>query len=114
MGTLLAFLGVATMRHKPDRDGNEHHPTVTDVQGSVGVTKSVFAALAGVMPDDDHNYLTRAEIRHGWGNILNIRLHTTIPRSAEGREFGDRLRGAIDDALGDQRHSVEIVWEAPA
>lgn len=75
------------------------------------MTKSVLSAIAHVVPDDGHTYVTKLDIRRGWGNILYIRLHTTVPHSA-GREFGDRLRNAIGEALGDERHSVEIVWGA--
>jgi hypothetical protein len=76
------------------------------------MTKRVLAAIAEVLPDDGHNYLTKLEIRHGWGDILNVQLHTTMPRSETGRQFGDQLRDAIGNALGDERHHVEIVWGA--
>jgi hypothetical protein len=76
------------------------------------VTKSVLSAIAQVLPDDGHNYLTKLDIRRGWGDVLHVRLHTTVPPSAAGREFGDRLRDAIGQALGDERHSVVIVWGA--
>ena len=76
------------------------------------MTKRVLTAIAKVLPDDGHNYFTKLEIRRGWGNILNVQLHTTMPHSEAGREFGDKLRLAISEALGDERHHVEIVWGA--
>lgn len=80
--------------------------------GFAGMTKRVLTAIAKVLPDDDQNYLTKLEIRRGWGNIFNVQLHTTMPQSEAGREFGDELRLAIGEALGDERHHVEIVWGA--
>jgi hypothetical protein len=82
------------------------------------MTKRVFSAITQVLPDDDDGdgdgdgdaYLTRVDIRRGWGNVLNVRLHTTTPHTEAGREFGEKLRGAIEHALGDERHLVEIVW----
>ncbi len=74
------------------------------------MTKSVLSAIAGVLPDDNHNYVTKFEIGRGWGNVLNIRLQTTISSPDAGRELGDRLRHALGEALADERHHVEIVW----
>ena len=76
------------------------------------MTRRVLAAVAQVLPDDGQNHLTRLDIHHGWGDTLNVRLHTTMPQSAIGREFGVKLREAVDGALIDQRHTVEIVWDA--
>jgi hypothetical protein len=33
-------------------------------------------------------------------------------QSEFGREFGTKLREAVADALEDERHTVEIVWDA--
>jgi hypothetical protein len=74
------------------------------------MTKRILSAIAQVLPDDDQNYLTKIDIRRGWGDVLNVRLHTTMPRTEYGREFGQRLREAIGEALGEERHLVEIVW----
>ena len=76
------------------------------------MTKRVLSAIAQVLPDDGHHYLTKVDIRRGWGDILNVQLHTTMPRTESGREFGQKLREAIDEALRDERHFVEIVWGA--
>jgi hypothetical protein len=35
-----------------------------------------------------------------------------MPRNEGGRELGERLRSAIGEALGDERHFVEMVWGA--
>lgn len=76
------------------------------------MTKRVLSAIAEVLPDDGHNYLTKVDIRRGWGDVLNVQLHTTMPRTEGGRELGEKLRDAIDKALRDERHLVEIVWGA--
>jgi hypothetical protein len=73
--------------------------------------KRVLGAVTEALPDDDNNHLSRLDMHYGWGSVLNIRLYPTMPHSAAGREFGANLRGAVDDALGENRHSVEIVWE---
>jgi hypothetical protein len=77
-----------------------------------GVTKCALSVIAEVLPDDGHGHLTKIDIRRGWGNVLNIRLHTTMPRTEAGQRFGDQLRNAMSQALGDERLSVEIVWGA--
>jgi hypothetical protein len=33
-----------------------------------------------------------------------------MPRTEDGRGIGEKLRDAIDEALRDERHFVEIVW----
>jgi hypothetical protein len=76
------------------------------------MTERVLSAIAQVLPDDSRNYFTRVDVRRGWGDILNVQLSTTLPRSEAGRELGDQLRHAIAEALGDERHLVEIVWGA--
>jgi hypothetical protein len=35
-----------------------------------------------------------------------------MPRTEDERELGEKLRAAIDEALRDERHLVEIVWGA--
>jgi hypothetical protein len=76
------------------------------------MTKRLFSAIAQALPDDGRDYLTKLVIRRGWGNVLNVQLHTTLPRSEAGRELGDQLRAAIAEVLGEERHHVEIVWGA--
>jgi RNA binding exosome subunit len=76
------------------------------------MTKRVLSAIAQVLPDDGHNYLTKVDIRRGWGDVLNVQLHTTMSRTEGGRALGEKLRDAIDEALRDERHVVEIVWGA--
>ena len=76
------------------------------------MTKRVLSAIAEVLPDDGHNYLTKVDIRRGWGDVLNVQLHATMPRTEDERELGEKLRAAIDEALRDERHLVEIVWGA--
>ena len=78
------------------------------------MTRRVLAAVAEVLPDDGCNHLARLDIRHGWGNTLNVRLYTTMHQSEFGREFGTKLREAVADALEDERHTVEIVWDSLA
>jgi hypothetical protein len=78
------------------------------------MTKRVLSAIAQVLPDDGHNYFTKVDIHPGWGNILHVRLHMTMPISEARRKLGDQLRHAIGEALGDERHSVDIVWGARA
>jgi hypothetical protein len=75
------------------------------------MTKRVLSAIVQALPDDGHNYLTKVDIRRGWGDVLNVQLHTTMPPTA-GRELGEKLRDAINEALRDERHFVEIVWGA--
>ena len=78
------------------------------------MTRRVLAAVAEVLPDDGCNHLARLDIRQGWGNTLNVRLYTTMHQSEGGREFGTKLREAVAHALEDERHTVEIVWDALA
>jgi hypothetical protein len=76
------------------------------------MTRRVLSAIAQVLPDDDHHYLTKVDIRRGWGDVLNVRLHTTMTRTEGGRELGQKLRDAVGEALEHERHLVEIVWGA--
>jgi hypothetical protein len=76
------------------------------------MTKRVLSAIAQVLPDDGRDYLTKVDIRRGWGDVLNVQLHTAMPCSEVGRELGEKLRDAVGEALRDERHVVEIVWGA--
>ena len=51
------------------------------------MTKRILSAIAQVLPDDGHHYLTEVDIRPGWGDVLNVHLHTTMPHTEAGREF---------------------------
>jgi hypothetical protein len=75
------------------------------------VTKRILEAIAEVLPDDGHHHISRLDVRRGWGNILNIRIHAT---TTAGEGLKVKLREAIEKAVGDQRHSIEIVWNTPS
>ncbi len=74
------------------------------------MTKRVLSSIAEVLPDDGHNYLTKVDIRRGWGDVLNVQVHTTMTRAEGGRVLGEKLRDAVHEALRDERHFVQIVW----
>lgn len=73
------------------------------------MTKRILAAIAEVAPDDGHNHISRLDVRRG--GILNIRVHAA---KTAGEGLRVKLRQAIENAVGDQRHSIEIVWNTPS
>lgn len=76
-------------------------------------TKRLLIALAHALPDEGSSHLTGFNLHTGWGDILNVRLHTAMQRTSVGMEFGTELRQAVSEVLGQQRHAVEIVWDSP-
>jgi hypothetical protein len=74
-------------------------------------TKHILSAIADALPDDGRIYITKVEIHPGWGDIVNIRLHAPAVRSEAVPEEWRTLRSGISSALGEMRHSVDIVWE---
>ena len=87
-------------------------PWTSEDAGRAEEMKRALTAIAEGLPDLDHNYLTKVDISRGWGDILNVRLHTTLPHSEAWRGFGDQVRSALDETLADERHHVEIVSSA--
>ena len=81
--------------------------SVLDQAEGVGAVRRVLDALGRVLPEEGYGHLTGLDIRQGWGNVLKIRLYTPL----DGEEFGARVRRVVDDALGAERHVVEIVWD---
>jgi hypothetical protein len=70
--------------------------------------KQVLQAVAGSLPDDGENVLTKLELYEGWGDILVVRLH--VADRAGDRGLAKRVRESVTDAVGERRHQVEIVW----
>ena len=75
-----------------------------------GIAKQVFHALADALPDDGWSLISSLKLRRGWGDIVEVRIHT--PLSLRQREEMASLKLAIEDALDGQRHRVEIVWDS--
>jgi hypothetical protein len=73
------------------------------------VMKRVLFAIAELLPDGDQSYLTKVDISRGWGDVVNIRLHTALPHSETRRGFTEKVRNAMSEILEDERHRVEIV-----
>jgi hypothetical protein len=86
--------------------------SVLDQAVGAGAVRRVLDALGQVLPEEGYGHLTGLDIRKGWGNVLKIRLYTPLSQTKDGEEFGARVRRVVDDALGAERHVVEIVWDA--
>ena len=84
--------------------------SVLDQAVGAGAVRRVDA-LGQVLPEEGYGHLTGLDIRKGWGNMLKIRLCTPLSQAKDGEEFGARVRRVVDDALGAERHVVEIVWD---
>ena len=50
--------------------------SLPDQAAGVGAVRRVLDALGQVLPEEGYGHLTRLDIRHGWGNVLNIRLYS--------------------------------------
>jgi len=74
---------------------------------SADTTKRVLAAILHSLPDEGPGLLAKLEIRHGWGDVVHVRL-SLGPTT---RELPAHLRLAVESALGDLRHRVEVEWE---
>ena len=72
--------------------------------------KRLLLAIAEALPEHGPSHVRSIEFRHGWGDILNVRLHTPLAPTPEGRSIAAQLKAAVSDVLADQRHAVEIVW----
>jgi hypothetical protein len=75
-----------------------------------GTTKRVFHALANAVPEDGWSAISALNLRRGWGNVVDVRVHT--PLSLGQREEMAPLQLAIEVALAEYRHRVEIIWES--
>jgi hypothetical protein len=75
-----------------------------------GTTKRVFQAVANALHEDSRSVISALKLRRGWGDVVNVRIHT--PLSLQQREELVPFQAAIEEALGGQRHRVEIVWES--
>ena len=68
------------------------------------VTKRVFRAIADAHPGDSDFEISRVEIRHGWGDIVNVTIHGGRDPQGHGRA----VREAVERALDPARHSVRL------
>jgi hypothetical protein len=93
-------------------EGDGELSSLPDQAAGVGAVRRVLDALGQVLPEEGYGHLRRLDIRHGWGNVLNIRLYSHLSPTPDRQEFAATVRRVIDDALGAERHVIEIVWDA--
>lgn len=75
----------------------------------------VLRAVANALPAGVDLGAARVDVRHGWGDILQIRLHATP--TGEGDDAGylaEKVRESVATELGDRRHRLEVVWAPQA
>jgi hypothetical protein len=77
---------------------------------AAGTSKRVFQAVANTLREDGQSLVSALKLRSGWGDVVYVRVHT--PLSFSQREELASLQAAIEEALGGQRHRVEIIWES--
>jgi hypothetical protein len=73
-------------------------------------SKRVLQAVANTLHEDGPSVVSALKLQSGWGDIVNVRIHT--PLSLRQREELAPFQAAIEQALADQRHRVEIIWES--
>jgi hypothetical protein len=74
-------------------------------------TKRVLHALANCLSEDGSSAVSGLRILDGWGHIVLVRIHTPLSWTAQ-QEVVVRLKEAVEEALDEQRHRVEIVWDS--
>jgi hypothetical protein len=74
-------------------------------------TKRVLHTLACCLSEDGSSLVSGLRILDGWGHIVLVRIHTPLSWTAH-QEVVVRLKEAVEEALEDQRHRVEIVWDS--
>ncbi|MGP0031507.1 MAG: hypothetical protein ACLPVF_13495 [Acidimicrobiales bacterium] len=77
------------------------------------LAKNLLIALAQSLPDEGPSPLSGVHMQRGWGDVVNVRLHTTVAPTPDGRVIGVELSQAVSRALQGQRHAVDIVWGLP-
>ena len=77
------------------------------------LVRQVLIAVADSLPERGDDVLRSLEIREIWGGTVLVRLHVPGPPGGAGRDSLDRLRQAVEDALGGRRHRVELVSTSP-
>lgn len=68
------------------------------------VTKRIFLAIADAHPDDSDYEISKVEIDHGWGDIINV----TIRGGHDPQNHGRAIREAVERALDPERRSVRL------
>lgn len=73
--------------------------------------KKILRAVAEAHPASGPTLLHRLDLMEGWGDMLIVRLHATVSPQADLSHEARRLRNAVQDAIGERRRQVEIVWD---
>jgi hypothetical protein len=75
------------------------------------ITRRVLTGLASVLPQEGRNLITRIDISRAWGDAIQVKIYAGASLEHEPVELRPIFKKAVDDALGQQRHLVEIVWD---
>jgi hypothetical protein len=63
-------------------------------------SSTLLTVLAQTVPNEGPSHLTGFDIYRSWRNIINVRLHTNMLPTTDGRAISDELRQAVSEALG--------------
>jgi len=86
--------------------------------GEAHVSKRVLQAIAEAHPEDGSFAVRRVDISRGWGNLVNVTIHTEPDRSwtlYDGPEAPSRrgharaVREAVERALAPERCRVSLL-----
>ena len=71
------------------------------------VNKRVLHALADTLADGSGYVFTGVDVRLGWGGVVKVTIFGETDDGVPGTS-GRALRGAVESALGGQRHTVRL------
>jgi hypothetical protein len=77
------------------------------------LSKQILQALVDALPEEGpNNLMSRIELRRGWGDAINIDIYPGPDPAAQrgNRQLEQRFRASVDQALGAQRHSLQVHW----
>jgi hypothetical protein len=78
---------------------------------STDITRRVLTGLASALPEEGRNLITRIDIKRVWGDATQVKIYAGASLGHEPVELKPIFKKAVDDALGHQRHLVDIAWD---
>jgi hypothetical protein len=76
------------------------------------LVKRLLLALASALPDDGPDQLTGITIRQGWGGMINVQAHSSLPLQRDKAAIKSLLEEVVRSAVGERRHGVSVEFES--
>jgi len=74
------------------------------------LSRTIFDALDGALPNDDCQLVWRVDVSEGWGGAHFVTVCSPLCRGDASTALSEIIHAIVARVLDGQRHVVRIIW----